>query len=149
MSVFGYVSLKFHPLPLPSYTLSILRSAGWLREVAGAVWFQHYASVEDIGGDQEAPAAEWEAVQADLDERYRTGETVAIRHGFQGTDADVWFYFHQESDGIQEMWASLQEPRPRLCERFTDFGWYLPKIVRPLYEAGHNILEVTCHDDAY
>ena len=148
MSVLGNISLKFHPSPLPSHTLSVLASAGW-RFAEGSVWYSHYANVEDIGDDQTAPAAEWGRIQVLIDSLYQKGETVSVRSGFQGTDADVWFYFRQEEDHRQAMWALLQEPCPRLCGRFTDFGWYLPKIVCPLYEAGHNILEVNCNDDAY
>ena len=148
MSVLGHISLKFHPSPLPSHTVSILQDAGW-RFPEGSIYFQHYASVEGIGNDQQAPVSEWERIKELLDSKYLEGETVSVRHEFWEQASDVWFCFRQEADHIQEMWTSIQESGPRLSGRFTDFGWYLPKIVCPLYEAGHNILEVSCHDDAY
>jgi hypothetical protein len=148
MSVLGHISIKWHPSPPPSHTLSILRSAGW-QFVEETIWYEHYVNPEDIGNNLEAPVSEWQQVSALIDVKYQNGETVSVRLEYSSTDSDAWFYFRQEAEGIQEMTASLQEPRPRLCGRFTDFGWYLPKIVCPLFAAGHNILEITCNDDAY
>ncbi len=148
MGVLANLSLKFHPSVPPSRTLSVLQAAGW-QLAEGKIWYSHSDKVEDMEPDLEAPLDEWERVSTLLDAKVQGGETVSVRYTYLGTGPDVVFHFHQEAGEIQETWTSLYEPRPRLCGPFTDFGWYLPKIVGPLYEAHYNILEVTCHDDAY
>jgi hypothetical protein len=148
MAVLGHISLKFHPSLLPSHTLSVLQSAGW--QFGGdLISYQHYAAEDGLGNDIVAPVSEWEGIRIFLDTKFLSGEIVAVQFEYRNDPSDVWFHFRQDADGIQEIWAGIQEPRPRLCDRFTDFGWYLPRIVCPLYEAGHNILEVNCNDDAY
>lgn len=150
MNALGSISIKFHPSCPPSRTLAILRSAGW-QLAEDTVWFQHYAYVEDMPvGFLEAPASDWERVELLLDAKHQAGEFVVVRYEYTDGGSTVLFDFYpQEKDGIQEIVASLEDPRPHLCGTFTDFGWYLPKIIAPLYDAGYNVLEVNCRDDAY
>ena len=55
----------------------------------------------------------------------------------------VLFLFHPTG----QLHVLLDGVSRRLCGRFTDYSWYLSRIVCPLEAAGYNIHEVVCCDD--
>ena len=143
MSIVSSIDVTLFDAPAPSQTLDILHDAGW-QFWEGRVSYQHF--IEYIEADWSyAEPGEWENTQRLLDAKCSEGQKIAIQQQWRDEDEEVIFTFYSR-DVVHVLLSGFSH---RICGRFSDFSWYLDRILCPLDKAQYTILEVTCNDDNY
>lgn len=93
---------------------------------------------------QSTSCSNWEVALKTCQQKAEQGETIGITLAWQGTSVGGEFLIDQDS----QVTFNLTVNRMKLVEdlSFTDFNWYLPKLILALDGSRHMIRTIQCLD---
>ena len=99
---------------------------------------------------QDRPADQWSQLCSTLKQIEKANELIGVSFQWQDTGIGGTFHIDPTSTDTssKRLWIVLGADRPRLIDAywFTDYGWYLKRILPAFWQADVYIASVQCQD---
>jgi hypothetical protein len=127
--------------------LLLLMAYGWA--IGESIEYRPLGDIDDFDFEWKL-REEWPEVLDILREKEARGEPVTLGLYWQGTEIHGTFTVdpYPALPQYVKLWASWNQDRQLLpgCSWFTDYSWYLSRVLPPLLNAGVVIDAVECRD---
>lgn len=132
-------------LPSIMDAIDILLDAGWRVDSFRAPTIAYLPlGDDDHFAWQFEPLSHWPQTIAIIEEKQRRSERIGVKLTFEETEGDFLF----SADRLSLLIAINNVERKRLadCEKYTDYSWYLQRIVCPVSRELGLIESFECED---
>jgi hypothetical protein len=143
MSAVASITLRFIQQVITVDILPDLLEAGWNVNYFGNIC---YLPLNDRGDYnwQYTSIENWPQVELVIKEQKHENQTVGL--GLTWKDSQVGGTFHFSSDGSMTILLSSNRIKLTQSAPFTDFSWYLVRLLELIISRGYAISEIECSD---